>query len=318
MTKVSFITTIRNEKHSIELFIRSVFSQSLSPDEVIIVDGGSTDGTVEIINRLIAEGLPIRLIIEPGSNIARGRNIAISNAVNDIIAISDAGCTLDEHWLATITKPFKDPEVDVVAGFYSYDAKTTFEKITAALSFPTLQEIDPDSFLPSSRSFALRKQAWKEVNGYPEWLYTAEDTLFCLNLKAAGRKFFFEPKAIVYWRPRPNLRSLYKQMYLYAFGDGEAGLFPNQYLKIYVRYVAALMILLLTPLHVAFLYLLLIGLALFVLNDVRKGKRRINSLSLSVFIPFFHVVADLARMVGYCKGRMKRRGASVENRSRNI
>ena len=50
LIKLSLITTERNEKDSIAEFIDSALGQSLKPDEIIISDGGSTDGTVEIMN----------------------------------------------------------------------------------------------------------------------------------------------------------------------------------------------------------------------------------------------------------------------------
>ena len=53
-------------------------------------------------------------------------------------------------------------------------------------------------------SVAFRKSAWKDVGGYPEWLETAEDTLFDLNLKKAGKKFVLAKDAVVRWGTREN------------------------------------------------------------------------------------------------------------------
>ena len=49
-----------------------------------------------------------------------------------------------------------------------------------------MQEWKEETFLPSGRSIAFKKSAWKEVGGYPENLYTGEDTLFDLKLKEKG------------------------------------------------------------------------------------------------------------------------------------
>jgi len=65
------------------------------------------------------------------------------------------------------------------------------------------------------------RRLWERVGGYPEWLYTAEDTLFAL---AAGRlaeyKVVYAPASVLYWRPRPTLRKMARMFYLYGRGNG--------------------------------------------------------------------------------------------------
>lgn len=102
-----------------------------------------------------------------------------------------------------------DESVDVVSGWYEADAKNDFERCIAEMTFPRLSEAqkNQDDFLPSSRSVAFKKAAWQNAGGYPEGLtLTAEDTLFDINLKKAGCKFVFAPKAVVYWKVRSNLK----------------------------------------------------------------------------------------------------------------
>ena len=223
--KVSLICTLKNEEASIKEFIDSLLSQSRPPDEIIIVDGGSTDKTAEVIQSYIENDAPIKLIIEDGANIAEGRNIAIKNAKYDIIASTDAGCRIDENWLQNLVRPFeKDLNVDVVSGVYESFGETTFERCVAELTGGNVDAWTAENFLPSSRSIAFKKEAWKKVGGYPEFLYMAEDTVFDLNLKKDGCKFEIAKDAIVYWRMRPNFRDLIKQTYNYAKWDTIAGI----------------------------------------------------------------------------------------------
>jgi len=225
--KVSLISTVYNEESSIEEFLRGIHSQTLKPDEIIIVDGGSTDNTIEIINNHIKNGEPIRLIIEKGANISRGRNIAIKHAINEIIAATDAGCRLDKDWLNNLINKF-DSNIDVVGGITIPDPKNDFEKCVIEVTTTKIEDINENTYLPSSRSIAFRKSAWEEVGGYPEYLYTAEDTLFDLKLKNSGFKFSIAKDAVVYWNIRNNIRSLFKQYYLYGKGNKEAGLTTNK------------------------------------------------------------------------------------------
>ncbi|MFH1855694.1 MAG: glycosyltransferase [Candidatus Omnitrophota bacterium] len=246
MAKVSLICTVKNDESSMKGFLDSLLSQSRPPDEIIIVDGGSTDRTVEIIKSYVEKGSPIKLIVKEGVNIAKGRNIAIGNSRCELIASTDAGCRIDKNWLKNLIEPFElDQAVDVVSGWYEPDASNEFEKSVAEVTFPKIGAVlkNPDDFLPSGRSIAFKKSAWEKVGGYPEWLtFAGEDTLFDINLKKAGFKFAFAPKAVVYWKMRPNLKSFFKQYYLYAKGDREAGLFTGRYLKmIFRKYAASLL-----------------------------------------------------------------------------
>jgi len=306
--KVSLICTLKNEESSVKEFLDSLLSQSRQPDEIIIVDGGSTDRTVEIINSYIENGAPIKLIVKEGPNIAEGRNIAIKNAKYDVIASTDAGCRIDKHWLENLIKPFEeDPSVDVVAGWYEADARTEFEECVAELTYPKLERVlkNPDKFLPSSRSVAFKKKCWEKVGGYPEWLYTAEDTLFDLNLKKVGCKFAFVPYAVVWWKVRPNLRSLFKQFYLYAKGNGKAGLFLKKYLREYALYLLGL-ILLLSGFVYKSLWLLLIACVLiYLLRPTIKAYKELRSFKVFIIAPTIILIHALG-IFGYIAGLIER------------
>jgi glycosyltransferase involved in cell wall biosynthesis len=216
----SLICPIYDEKDSVRDLIESMLNQSKKPYEIIFVDSFSTDGTAEIIKKYSKKG--VRLIQEK-SNIARARNIAIKNAKTNIIACTDASSRLDKNWLENITKPFVDKSIDVVSGGFIAVSEGGIEDYIAMLTVKPMEEWKESSFLPSGRSIAFRKKAWRAVGGYPENLYTGEDTLFDLNLKKKGFKFKFARDAIVYWKGRDTLKKFVKQFYLYGKGDGEAG-----------------------------------------------------------------------------------------------
>ena len=94
--KVSLILTVKNEEKSINILLESILSQNKMPNEIVIVDGGSIDKTIEIIKEY-KDSLPIKLIQKKGINVPRGRNIAIANSKYPIIAVTDGGCRLDQN-----------------------------------------------------------------------------------------------------------------------------------------------------------------------------------------------------------------------------
>lgn len=220
--KITLICPIYNEEESVKKLIESMLNQSKKPDEIIFVDSFSKDSTAEIIKKYSKKNRKIKLIQEK-SNISQARNIAIKKAKNEIIACTDASSKLDKFWLEKIIKPFKDKKVDVVSGGYIAVSEGGVEDYIAMLSVKSMEEWDEKTFLPSGRSIAFRKKAWEAVRGYPENLYTGEDTLFALKLKEKGFKFELQKDAVVYWGGRSTIKKFIKQFYLYGKGDGRAG-----------------------------------------------------------------------------------------------
>jgi glycosyltransferase involved in cell wall biosynthesis len=105
----SVICTVLNEGESIRRLLDSLISQTRPPDEVLIVDGGSRDNTVGVIQEY-ADRLPLRVLVVPGANISRGRNAAIEATTGDIIASTDAGVWLERVWLASLLAPLQTRE----------------------------------------------------------------------------------------------------------------------------------------------------------------------------------------------------------------
>src|SRR5690349_2861340 len=111
---ITLVATVLNEEKSIKALMESIAAQTRRPDEIIICDGGSSDGTPQIV-RGYADRLPVLLITVPGANISAGRNTAINAASHDLIAVTDAGVWLEPEWLARIVAPLEaDPDLNVV------------------------------------------------------------------------------------------------------------------------------------------------------------------------------------------------------------
>jgi glycosyltransferase involved in cell wall biosynthesis/membrane-associated phospholipid phosphatase len=311
---VSLVITVLNEGESIQPLLESIATQTRPPDEILISDGGSTDNTVEVVQSFAAR-LPIRLIHVPGANISAGRNAAIREAQYPIIAVTDAGVRLEPDWLERLTAPFEErPDLAGVAGFFSADPRTAFEVAMGATVLPTVDEIKPGQFMPSSRSAAFRKTAWEGVGGYPEWLDFGEDLVFDFRIAARYGLFHFAPQAVVHFRPRSSLRAFWRQYFLYARGDGKADLFPLRHLIRYLTYFAALPILIAAALlNSPLWWLALIPGAAFILSgpylrlvrqwgDLDGGGK----LTAALWVPVIRVGGDLAKMVGYPIGRVWR------------
>lgn len=305
--KVAIVTTILNEISSIQQLVDSILLQTRQPDEVIIVDGGSTDGTVEKLQKLTENNKLIRLIIEKGCNVARGRNIAIQNSSSDIIAIVDGGSRLDPDWLKQILIPFEeDGSVDVVGGWTEIWAMSKFEEWMKILQKP-FSKIDLNTYYPSARALAIKKSCWEKVGGFPEQLSMwAEDTVFIYKLKSQKFKFVINPKAKVYWRPRTNIKELIIQHFEYGIGDGEARIFKLLYLKRII--LIAGVICFFIGLFADF-YLLIIGFLILILGFLRLVvPLKNNTPHKWKLLPLFGLILiiEFAQSLGYLFGLLKR------------
>ncbi len=309
-TKASVIVTVLNEGESIRTLMDSLAAQARPPDEIVVVDGGSSDDTVAQV-RAYSDRLPLRIFVEPGANISQGRNRAIAEARNPIIASTDAGVRLHPRWLECLLEPFAGPEPpQVVAGFFLPDPHTVFEIAMGATVLPRVEDVNPRSFLPSSRSVAFTKEAWEKVGGYPEWLDFCEDLIFDFRLRECAGEFGWAPEAIAYFRPRPNLRAFALQYYRYARGDGKADLWRLRHAIRYGTYLLALPAILLAAAFVTpwALLLLLFGCAAYCRTPYRRLLPEISGLSLwekayaLALVPVIRVVGDVAKMVGYPVG----------------
>lgn len=306
---VSVIATVRDEAASLPTLLDSLAAQTRPPDEIVIVDGGSTDGTLTIL-RGYEERLPLRVLERPGTNISQGRNAAIAAASGEIIAATDAGVRLAPDWLAALLEPFADERVAVVSGFFLPDPETAFEVAMGATVLPALAEIDPARFLPSSRSVAFRKAAWAAVGGYPEDLDYCEDLVFDFKLLERYRPFAFAPCAIAYFRPRSSLAAFFRQYYLYARGDGKAGLWPRRHAIRYATYLIAVPAIAALGLRLgpAWWGLYLLGAAAMLwrpyyrLARMRDGLNAPEWLRAIPWVPIIRVTGDIAKMIGYPAG----------------
>src|SRR5439155_1959215 len=140
--KVSLVATVKDAGDHVGRFLGSVAGQTLQPDEVIVVDGGSTDGTLDALRA--ATGITV--IEEPGANIARGRNVAIAAATHDVIAVSDADCIPDERWLERLLAPM-ERGADVSMGANVARAEGFFQVCSGAVAVPEPSEFHAATFM---------------------------------------------------------------------------------------------------------------------------------------------------------------------------
>ena len=312
--KTSVCLTVFSEEKSVSDLLGSLLIQTKKPDEIVIVDGGSIDKTVDILRHFQKKDSRIRVLSQKCTR-SEGRNLSIEFAKNDIIAMTDAGCVAHKEWLKNITSPFEHDGVDIVAGFYVMSTKTDFEKAASVFLGVNPRKFDIN-FLPSTRSIAFRKSAWERIGGFPEDLETtAEDTVFNYNAVKEGLKFSRVEKAIVGWSIPDNSREYFIKVSEYAKGDVKSGIWwhPTKKLSshnikalfVLLRYLLGLALILYALINSFFILIILSGFILYSFYAFRKVFSEHNEVKAGLYGVYIQYLTDIAVIYGFLNGFRK-------------
>ena len=217
---VSVIIAGHNEEHAVESCIRSLWEQSLQPDEIIVVSDGSTDK----MKRVLGELLNKRLIqgaystdLRAGKSAAT--NLAERHATGDILVNVDCDCSFDRHALKHIVRPFINPRIGAVSGNilvrnYADTIITSFQAIEYLISISLGKQANGliDQVSCASGAFsAFRREALRRVGGLDAG--GGEDLDVTLRLRQAGWKIDFSASAICYTDAPDTLTALINQRF---------------------------------------------------------------------------------------------------------
>lgn len=305
---ISICITVKDEERGVGALLESLLVQTKKADEIVIVDGGSIDKTVEIIRHYqkknkqslaTSGGKKIKLLIEKGG-IAHGRNTAIEIAKYPIIAQIDAGCIAKPDWLEKITEPFKHEAVGVSAGFYEMVANSSLQKAMNLYLGVHPKRFNPSTFLPSARSVAFKKEVWEKIGGYDEKLEKGgEDTKFFISCVKNQIRMARVGDARVIWEETKHftLKDFFLKIFNYAKGDAKTRIWIHpisgimshnvKILLVFIRYLLAVLLLFYYPLVLVLLVLLYLFMAL--------KKAGFWGIPLQI-------VSDMAVMLGFLYG----------------
>lgn len=216
-----------NEARHIEGCLRTVLAQDYPADrfEILVADGGSTDGTRAIVERLAARDRRLALLDNPRRLQAAAMNEVIRRARGDVIVRMDTHSEYAPDYVRRCVEVLDRTGADNVGGAQRARAETPFQRaLCAALRSPLgvggarYRSADAEGFVDTVYLGAFRRGAFERAGLYDPGAVTNEDAELNQRIHAAGGRVYLSREIVVHYAPRDSFRKLAVQYFRYGQG----------------------------------------------------------------------------------------------------
>jgi succinoglycan biosynthesis protein ExoA len=224
---VSIVIPTFNEIAHIDACLESALAQTLPVLEILIVDGGSTDGTRE---RVSSYGPPVRLVDNPSRGPASAMNAGISASRGSIICRMDAHTVFDPDYVAESLRVLLEEEADVVGGPMHPVGTTAFGRAVAAVTSSAIgmpgrfhyatNRIDTDHvYLGMWKRSTLVELGGFDAAHFP---FVGEDFELSYRIRQNGGRVVCDPTLRSDYTPRQTPRALWRQYNRYGLAKASS------------------------------------------------------------------------------------------------
>ena len=215
--EISVIVTTFNDETEITTLFDDIFTQELKPYEIVVADGGSSDNTIQIIQKIkLKSEIPIKLLFGKRLNISQGLNEAIKNTSGEFIAIMMTGNRYGSSYLKMLYNCIEKNMADIAYPIVFGEKSNNFQKIYCDALMSSKEE---DSF-PSNHGVLIHTGVFKKVGLFFEkFIYAGEDTEFYNRARKYGLKMICEPEAEVVWKVPCDFKRFLKERKYYAIAE---------------------------------------------------------------------------------------------------
>jgi len=226
--KVLIVIPVLNEAPHIETVVRTLARDSLHEDRTIVIaDGGSTDGTPDIVRALGREINYVHLLHNPQRLQSAGVNLAVQlyGSEAQVLVRCDAHCGYPAHYVSSLLKTLDDRKADSVVVAMDSSGDDCLQKAVAWISDTKVgsggsahRGRKKSGFVDHGHHAAMSLDAFRKAGGYDETFTHNEDAEFDCRLRAMGGRIFLDSDIRLAYRPRSTFLSLAKQYFNYGRG----------------------------------------------------------------------------------------------------
>lgn len=319
---ISVICPTYNEINHIEQLINFVLNSEPNNKELIIVDGNSIDGTAELVKKYSSDYPNVYYIHNPDKYVPFALNKAIKECRGEIIVRLDAHSIYGEDYFLKILEKFETTNADIVGGPYRIAGGTNFQKaVGEIISSPfgtgnsKVHDITYEGLSDSVAYGAWKKVLFDEIGNFDERLKRNQDDEFHYRAVEAGKKIIISPEIMLWYYPRKNLNSLFKQYYEYGLFKPLVITKIKSGLKIRHLIPSFFVLYLLSFALIFFSKLWLVPILLYMILDFYfsfNSKSILRIKILRVFLtPVIHCAYGIGFLLGFAK--LKNRTYYVRN-----
>ena len=222
MKNASIIIPCYNSAKYLDKLLSALRKQTVKPNEIIIVDDGSTDNTKEVIGGF--SGMNIKYFWKKNAGPAKARNFGAKKSKGELLLFVDSDCVPENDWLEEMIKPFSDKKVggvqgryktlqkEIIARFVQIEIEERYELMQKAMKEKTLDWI-------GSYSAAYRAKAYNALGGFDESfpMASGEDPELSYRLQKSGYRIVFNENAVVYHTHPNKLMKYLKTKFFRAY-----------------------------------------------------------------------------------------------------
>ena len=212
---VSFIIPVHNVEQYVERCVRSIADQDYKALEILLVENGSSDGSLAACERLAREDARIKVIQSAVTGVSIARNLGIERASGDYLMFADADDWLAQGAVTDAVSRLEKSAADVAFFVYFNSLeKTDSSPRPVHLAFPSNQLLDSATALTWMLEGRFYWNVWQTISKrelfasssvrFPKGIYVGEDLYFTYHLIGAARQIAFLDKAYYGYFQRPD------------------------------------------------------------------------------------------------------------------
>lgn len=222
---VSVIVPCFNEVNFIEDFVTNLCNQSYKNVEIIIADGNSSDGTLDVLNEIKSDIPNLKLVENKERIVSTGLNSAIHCSSGSIIIRFDVHTEYDTDYISEVVNLMLNTDYDCVGG--SWNIFVPRDKIPRAIALSFKSYFGSGGAKSRSSEYsgpvdtvylgAWRREAFQKFGNFDENLVRNQDDEYCHRIKLGGGTIYQSPKIKSTYHGRRKISKLCRQFYQYGF-----------------------------------------------------------------------------------------------------